>query len=346
MQKYNAIELLRLYFVGLIIAGHTKMAGAVSDIMGTTFLSTQGSRVNIFMLICGFFLFNSMKKHSDKTFWERFKRRCMRILPALILYKVLCTLILGMSAGAGFENLLSNLFMLNQNIGVDVPTITHVIWYVDVMFWVYLLYMAMFEIFAHKHALFITGILMIMSLVALFTNPNVNLHFQMATTYMDGGVLRGIAFIGMGILLAALPLQKQTKNNGLSVPPPTIFATFAEIISVAAVFAFPLLFDVPTKTLVLNHTLWAAVFVFLMTRQYGYLSRIMNSWTCVGKLSKYCYEVYVFQYFAILLGGKWLSPRSFPILSVFGVIIFAFIIGIAVKELFDKRIVQKYLIKE
>lgn len=226
MKKYASIELLRLYFLCLMIVLHTIMVEDVAHIMGHTFMHTMGSRVNIFMLICGFFLYRSFIKHSDKTFWERFQHRCIRILPALILYKVLCTLIFGASVGAGFENLLSNLFMLNQNIGVDVPTITHIIWYVDVMFWVYLFYMAVFCLFTRERALLTTGILIIPSLVILFTNVNVNFHFRMAAPYLDGGVLRGIAFIGMGILLSAIPFdrKKLTKNNDL-LPPPCIRAS-------------------------------------------------------------------------------------------------------------------------
>lgn len=329
-KKFYSIEFLRVWFLILIIIGHSKMQSAVVETFGNNALSTMGSRVNIFMLICGFFLFLSLQKQTN--FWDKFKHRIWRILPVLCLYKILATIFI-------YPQLLpfslSNLFILNQNIGIMTPTITHIIWYVDVMFWVYLLYLALFSFYERQKAIFSTCIMTLLSLMILFTNNNINLHFEPAYAFLDGGILRGIAFIGMGILLAALPNRKIYISKTIA-----IFATIIEIISLIMAISYPMFINYMNSGVSFNHVLWVALFVFLMTREYGWFSKKLNNCSWIYPLSKNCYEIYVFQLFAIMAAEKWLSPNQHPWLSILGMLFFAILLGKSV-YLFYSRPIKK-----
>lgn len=331
--KYYSIELLRVYFLILIIFGHTMMRPVFDSVFGLSFLDTMGSRVDIFMLICGFFLFKSLVKHPDATLGQSIKHRCIRILPVLLLYKLLFLLIFRHGDMSYF---LSDAFMLNQNIGIDITTNRHIIWYVDVMFWVYLFYLALFKILKRHAALLITTIIMLASLVILMSGNNINLHFTMATKYLDGGLLRGFAFIGMGILLANIPTVK-IKDTTLN----KIIFTILETASLFLIIAYPLFFNLVTKGIALNHVLIAVCFVYLMVSQYGWLSRKLNNFSGIRHVSKYCYEIYVFQFLAITLGQKWLSPNQAPFLTAIGTVIIAYIFGVLAHNLYQKPLAKK-----
>lgn len=263
---------------------------------------------------------------------ELIKRRCLRILPVLILYKILCVIFLGESGAY----ILSNIFMLNKNIGIDIPTLTHIIWYVDVMFWVYLFYLVLFYLIKQEKALFLTTILMLCSLMILFSNENINFHFSYAAPYLDGGLLRGIGFIGMGILLANLPALKEPTNKKSK-----FLISIFEVISLINVFFYPLFFGTITKGVALNHVLWAALFIFLFSNERGWVSQKLNKRSKIKYVSKYAYEIYVFQLFAITLSHKWLSPNQHPFLTAVGTVLLAYVFGVLVHEIYQKRIVGK-----
>ena len=227
---------------------------------------------------------------------------------------------------SGHSYFLTNLMMLNANIGISIPTISHIVWYVDVMFWCYLFYAALFAMVDKTKALFATSILMFLSLMMLFTSQDVNLHFQLLNnTFIDGGVLRCFAFMGMGILLSVIP------NNNDNNTSKSYLLSLVEFLSLVMVFLYPG-FVKHDSGMVLNHVLWAVVFIFLAQKEYGYVFSFLNKQSWINYVSKYCYETYVFQLFAITLGTKWFSPHQAPILTGFGIIILSFVFGKIVKD--------------
>ncbi len=321
MKKLYSIELLRVYFLIFIIIIHSATQNAFIPIFGNNILHSMGARVDIFMLICGFFLMNSYN-NKDMSLKERIVYRIKRILPALLSYKILAFFILHNN-----KYLLSDLFILNKNIGIDIHSLSHVIWYIDVMFYVYLFYLTLLYITNKISFTFITSIISIISMVILFSHDNVNMHMQMANSFLDGGVLRCFAFMGMGILLYMIPKCKIKLNNMGKY----MFTMF-EFVLLAIAFAYPAMHRYVNKEMVLNYVLWMAIFIYCMRQEYGYLSKFLNKQSWIKNISKYCYEIYVFQVFAIMLGEKIMSVNSYPYMTTVVILVIAFIFGKSFKD--------------
>ena len=213
MKRLYSIEWLRIWFTALIILCHTAYYNLITNFFHGHSVLSGSTYTDVFFLISGFFIFISLQNAKDESIIQVIKHRCLRLLPALWLYKILCVILLSYK----FKYLPTDLIMFNKNVGIDVQTNTHIIWFVDVLFWVNIFYITLYFSCKNKiHFFFLTTLIMYFSLVILFSHDNINFHFQMATIYLDGGVLRGLAFVGLGIIVASLP-----KCPTLSSPPLT-----------------------------------------------------------------------------------------------------------------------------
>ena len=329
MKKLYSIEFVRVYFLCFIILIHTSVISSFDSVSTFAYniFHSLGSRVDIFMLICGFFLYRSLE-HRNPDFLTVLKHRAKRILPALLCYKLLVMLFLN----EGTHYFLTNLMILNKNIGISLPTISHVIWYVDVMFWSYLFYSALFIIFDKKKSFFTTALIMFVCLMLLFTSSNVNLHFEMLNQgWIDGGVLRCLAFMGMGILLSGLPVIKNENKSYIM--------SIVEICSLIMLFIYPGLVK-HDSGMVLNHVLWAVIFIYLAVGEYGFFLQWLNKQAWINHISKYCYEIYVFQYFAILLGQKYFLPILSPWATGGLIVVLSFFLGFVFKDFIEPAILR------
>ncbi len=340
MKKYYSIEFLRVWLLFLIILSHTAMVnyyGSLSAFFGKV-LYSMGTHVDIFLLICGFFLFKSVNKENT-SFWPVLKHRMLRLLPALVFCK-LCIMIF---LNHGLDYALTNLTMLNANIGIYVPTISHIIWFVDAMFWCWIFYAALFILFDKKKSLFSTALISFAALMMLFLGKNVDVHFHtLGFLLIDGGLLRCLSFMGMGILLSAIPLSI-SNNSDNKVSKSYAFAAF-ELLVVVMAFLYPG-FVVRDTGMVLNHVLWAALFVFLAVREYGLVFKFLNKQKWVSYVSKYCYEIYVFQLFAIIIGQRYLFPQKAPILTGLAIVVLSFGFGKLFKDYVEPAIFKVLNIK-
>ena len=102
------------------------------------------------------------------------------------------------------------------------------------------------------------------------------------------------------------------------------------------------------KEMVLNYILWMIIFIYCMRQEFGCLSKFLNKQSWIENISKYCYEIYVFQMFAIILGNKFYSVYGHPYITTVCTLIIAFVFGKCFKDYIEpniKKIPRLFLAK-
>ncbi len=326
--KYlNNIGFFRIVFSLVIVYGHIIDHFLIPQFGRQLFFCnlikpinfTYGYLCDAFFIISGFFMFFSYKKNSN--FDSIVLTKIARLWPVLY-FSLLCAFILSLfdlMHFRTFSNFIA-LFCLNVPIGISSNNLSA--WYVDVLFWGYILYYSLFKLLDQRKSFYVTTLITFFCYSYLFTNLSSKLpcsHFM----------IRGIAGMGLGYLTAIFYISHENLINKKNNTQP--------LYSILELVALSLL----TKTTITKGTdsaflivLICFYFLFLdFLFKKGILSYIFDS-HIVSFLSKYCFSLFLMQDMVFPVTNKLLwtnadyGTTQYPILSILGGIFLCIITGI------------------
>lgn len=202
MVRNNSIEALRFLFSIMIAWGHfyyQQLAPLWKLKMNfPTYLC-----VDYFFIISGYFLYTSFKK--DENLSDFIKKRIIRLwpLPAFIMLLYYILHLCGKTDFHYTENILSLFFMQNIGITFRFPQ-NGATWFISVLFFVSIFYWYLIDHYEKKNVFFIIALLVYFSFSFMIaqTHGHVVQSIEAYPNGLNKGIVRGVAEIGLGILIA------------------------------------------------------------------------------------------------------------------------------------------------
>ena len=199
--RYYCIDCLRCFLCMTIVFFHIvhgAIQGYCSDVRIYDILYQRldwaNEGVNCFLIIGGFFLYDSYIKHHEKPFFIFFWMRFFRIWPVLAFSVVISFFFWKMK----FENALFELTLLNcTGISLIYKGIT---WYVAPFFWSSVLLMSILRLFEKKAPLII-GILCYFGFLVNINYTNGGSGREVVFSTISLGITHCLAGLALGILI-------------------------------------------------------------------------------------------------------------------------------------------------
>ena len=257
------VEFLRIFFTIGIVCNHFFVW---LDIKNVGFYG-----VEFFFILSGYFLLFTYRP--DKSLFEFIKQKFVRFVPLTIFG---CMLM-------GSFSWIKGVFFL-QNTGLvfgfiaDVPA-----WYLGVLFWVLLFYRGMLQCFDRKVCNFLIGVISFVTCVVCVQGGGDVENLLLG--YFPHALLRGVACVGMGCLLAGVCIRSNEslfKNRWYSLFEACVLVWC--MVSIFVPFSF-------MNSMVLFCISQIAV-LWLFIRKRGCVSRFFEKPWCVI-MSRYCLSVYL-----------------------------------------------------
>ena len=164
--------------------------------------------VELFFIISGFLLYKNKVNYIEKDIKSILAKR-LRSFYLLYLFVIIGQIFL--NNFPSFADFFSSLFMLGD-IGLGKRFNYGALWFLGVYVYCFIFYVLIFKTFQVKQALFIIGIIMIVTLCSMYTfSPGhaLNRTYEVTIGPFQFGLLRGIAGIGIGILCASVSSAEQ-----------------------------------------------------------------------------------------------------------------------------------------
>lgn len=358
-KKYYNIEFVRFIFSLLIVYYHILHSNIMNYTNGNSIYQIladyscyAGFIVECFLILGGYFLFNTFVKKPDLD-WKHFAFNKIARLWPVLAFSIIIGIIFFHSKI--YPSIFNILFLQCIGISLEYKGIT---WYVSPFFWGTLFYFALLKSIRFNLANLLIAIITYFSYVI-----NIN--------YCDGGFGRGVIYqiidlsllrvlggLGLGYLLGLF----------ISVLPPTNIlenihskhTTFIQtvIFSIAEIgtLIFLLLYFMYSKIAYKNHFIIVIAFIILLyclIQGHGIMSQALNTLKVMGSLGKYAYSIYIMQQtaFYILQKSLWKSTvfvTSHVFLCIGISIIFCVIIGMLTYHLVEYPVYnlfyQKYMV--
>lgn len=251
--------------------------------------------VEYFFVIAGFFMFIKIDKNGD-TF-KFIKSRYLRLAPLVIVFVILSAIFSIFVKGWSFSfdgNILT-LFLL-QAVGFTKTTtqgcvVNGALWFVSVLFWCSIFYFYLYKLLDKKWFNFIVWLLVIVSYSILLHATNFTLKAITENVYhfINLGVLRGLAGIGLGYFVAMVYksgfLQQGNKKYN-------IIYSMLEI-GLVVFFIYFMFFcsHIPSKNALVYVICFTILFYLFLLRK-GVVSKFLNN-KIFGNFGKYAYSIYI-----------------------------------------------------
>lgn len=307
-KKLNNIEFLRFAFAVCIVYFHI-LHSAIIPYTGENsvyqYLAEQSKYtkyiVECFFMISGYFLYQSIQRHPDRTAGGFVFRRVIRLWPVLACSTILSVIFMKKSVCSGLINLC---FLQSTSLATDWKGLN---WYVSAFFFAEIFYFMLYK--AMKN---ISGRRLFFCLLVYF-GYSLNImttdgEFGRKVVYgvFSLALARAVAGVGLGCLVGEIFETIQNRKTDLK-----IFCkkrTMVLLISILEIMSLLLLVSdfFAGKTAPKNQfivvILFCILFLCMLTRK-GIFSRIVScSRLCA--LGKYAYSIYVMQETAFLLMKK------------------------------------------
>ncbi len=337
------INFFRILFTFVIIYGHI-----IQHWMMTKFGSMEffkhllkhtsynfGYICEMFFIISGFFMFYTFSRNT--TFKSFIVNKIARLWPVIAFSVLVCFILslLGIITYDKYGNItallfLSNSFIINHNnIGSA--------WYINVLFWTFILYFTLFKIIKPENRIPVVGIIVFIVYSILFNKE----HLYASPKLMGGGItyylLRGIAGMGWGYLIACL--YSSWSLSSVVTLRQKIFYGILECYLLFLIYKWTIVKSIPQAVVILVF-LFSVLFILFLA-QRGFLSRLLNNDICF-KFGQYCFSIYLVQDFMyqILYKVLWSNPHigvlKYPVLNIFLGMLFVGIAGIIVYYIIEK----------
>lgn len=312
---YN-IDFLRFIFAIIIVYFHilhSNIMEFISDIPNVEVYqylriscSSAGIIVEGFLIIAGFFLFQSFYNHPKLNFLDFAKNKIARLWPVLAFSLILSVIFFKMQI---ITAIINGCFL--QCIGVTLAY-KGINWYISSFFWAIIFYFYILKTFDKKYARLIIVLCIYFSIVG-----NIN-HFQGSfgretfANFFNAGLMRALAGIGIGYFIGEYQESLKYKIN-------TYSSKYIQWLSGGVYSAIEILCLYFLISHFLFHSLkYQNQLIFLIVfstllicfiKQKGIISKLLNNnfW---GWCGKYSYSIYAMQQisFNIMKKSLWRLP--------------------------------------
>ena len=340
MQKLKNIECFRFIFAIVIaymhmIIGWHKLYPANDSI---TYLASAAGWGNIcvdfFFIIAGYFLYYSIEKTSD--IFSLAVHKLKRLYP-VFAFSIIAPMLIHKFH---ISEIILNLLLL-QNTGICLTKgINVAAWFVSALFLISIFYAFIIKIFSERQRLFIILISTFCS-YSILVQENCFYPKEMVTPILTSGILRAVAGIGCGYLLAVFYKRSSKSlcrffNSNFYTK---IILSIVEIILSGTIIYL----IISGKHLLKNPFALIVLFVFLfilLLSKSGFLSRLLENDISVF-LGKYAYSIYLMQAFYNILARNFLwgwglyAPESLS-LAIFLNILNYIILGVITYHVVEK----------
>ncbi len=273
------LDFLRIVFTFVIIAYHfIRQLGFWND--------SGGYAVEFFFVLSGFLLVYTFNPHvSVLTF---FKKKVIRFVPVITVSGIAVCFWLGQFK----PTLLNNIFLVP--IAEQLPVL--VAWYINVLVWVSLLYFTLFKYVSRPIACLIIGILTFLAINAMLASSLwlTFAHLGPRGTFgylLNGGLLRGIAGMGFGCLLAQ-SLISHPQTNTVSSTKATFYYTLAELCILGWLIGAMYIRQIYVGPFAL--LIGFTILIYLFVKKQGIISRILDK-PYYSKIARYTLCIYLMQ---------------------------------------------------
>jgi len=346
-EKFKNVEFLRFIFAVIIVLFHFRTSVKGYDGLDLIFPTLKHCSVCVdyFFIMAGFFLFKNFNKNAD-TFKFAIKK-FFRLTP-LIWFSIICYFILSIISKYHFypeNHILRALLLSNIGFAPKVEA-TNIHWFVPVLFWAMLFYFYIAKIFDKKYLNLIIWIIVIFSLsgylnISDFTPHGNTVNFY---TFINKGVLRGLAGLGVGYFINMLFETDFLKKCSYKLK---IFISLTEIGVISFIIHFMLFSKrLPGQSAFL-YTVMFSILFFLFLRKQGIISKLLeNNFSLI--LGASSYSIYIIhpviqRYFKYLIykPNKELVT-SHPLIYIIAMVICGIITGFVVHYFVENK-VNKYI---
>ncbi len=322
--RFKNIEFLRFMFAVITVYFHIYHSNIVRFVGENQLYKTlldgcgqAGLAVEMFLIIAGFFFFQSINKRKEQSCLDFALNKIARLWPVLA-FSVLCAGILSIFGilKFNFNTQLINLLMLN-NIGINLDY-RGITWFIAPFFWVMVLFFYFLKNWKIEKADFIIALLVYFSLVVKINYGHGHIGGRNTLFYfLSGGVMRCIIGLGLGYFIGKF--YNRVKNC------PVIFKTKVSkitkyvLVSATEIYCFSFLIYrfLIRQASYPNDIIFLIVFsimFFLFLIKQGFLSRLLEN-NISDFLGKYSYSIYVMQQTAFLLLGVFVWKHQAFILN-------------------------------
>lgn len=350
MQKIRNIEALRFIFATVIVYYHIlhdnlfKFYRDFEQLQVYRDLCLDADLiVELFFIIAGFFLYKTYEKYKNDSFFVLGLNKFFRLWP-VFAFSILCCYILHLCNFIGFNGYREFLdLLLMQNNGIS-KNFAGINWFVSSLFWAFIFYFILLKNCSKNITNSIIAVITYFSYVGL-----VHLGFGRAVVndFLSLGVLRGIAGLGLGYLLA-LFIENLSKIK-INIKTPKILTYI--IASTVEIYCLGFLLYNFTAHRMSYRNPMIFVFVFsilliLFVQKKGLLSNLFDNNISVF-LGKYSYSIYIMQQVTFYLMQNSIWENESFVLNHINVclacsIIISILVGVVTYYLIEKPCINFY----
>ena len=306
MIKYNYfIDIIKFLSVFPILIRHmfydfiTKTQKGNESILNiANHLGNGAFCVDIFFVISGFLLFESYKKNTDLSVFDFVKKRLLRLAPLYILsltFVYIFNLNYFDTKFIHFNDYIYQIFFA-QSTGLNVPgdMFNPYAWYVCVLFWCSVFLYLLFRAFDRKKLELFLFIMAFVFYTIISQHNIVSAHREIYYSLINGGILRALAGMSIGVIISNCNLKKENNSNLFSF----VFFSLCEIILFVVLYSKIFYYHQENYMLLLINFV---VLFILLIKQKGILSCLFNK---LKFKDKYGYSIYLFQWGIYLFLNK------------------------------------------
>lgn len=308
--KVHSIEFLRTFFCLTVIFYHVTMGSIIPYTNGNAFykwcssaFANSGFVVECFFIISGYFLMASMRKRPDEGALQFLASKFRRLWPVFLVSTIITQL---MTYGIWTDTVINSLFLQMTGLTFSFRGTN---WYVSAMFWSLVFYFLLFKCVGCRYRRCFAVLLISWAAYAINMQTHAPVGFgrEVALGFLSLGLLRGIAGVGLGILINEFVEEVRPRFVGRLDWRVVLLSTALELLA-ASLLIGHLFFRGWTCKSHFILVVAFAVLLPLLVLQAGLVSRLLNH-RALGVLGKYTYSMYVMQQagFWILQKTLWLD---------------------------------------
>lgn len=348
---YYHIDLLRVILAVIVVFYHILrsniipyVSNPIYETIGYNMQLSGGAIVQFFFLFSGFFMYLSFQRNSQKSVFQYTCDRFVRLWPVFIFAFI--------AESVTYNNLDWQYILVNgallQCTGISFDN-TGILWYVSPLFFVSIFYYAILKNFSYKHSSFIISIISFFAFAFMINYNGGSLNGRQTVFYVINlGLTRGVAFVGLGILLCMFHsnLCHIMQDIEFSKSVNNVFFICKTVVEVLAIIFFYKYFfeNMVLRNDIIYVIIFSLFFLSIISNKSPF--SIVFNHSFFASWGKYTYSIYVMQQtcFNILKKTLWnistFIDRPWLVLSISTV--FCILIGILVYYLVEKPCVKLY----
>ncbi len=348
LSRYSNIDFIRFIFSVIIVYFHILHANILPYTNGQnlyvdlqTMTQGAGRIVEGFLLMAGFFLYQSYQKHRTKSFFEFTLDKLARLWP-VYAFSVLLSIFFYKSSP---ESIILDLcFLRCTGISMDYKGIT---WYIGPFFWSCLIIFAVLKYFDSRKTPILLATMAYLGYCVNLNSTHGGLGRETIFSFLSLGMLRILSGLCVGCLLAIFlkSCKKYYIPKHANLRTTVIIISIIELVTLGILLSYFLIGKPQFNNAFATIIIFIAYFTCALNNT-GLISKLTNH-KFFSFMGKYAYAIYVMQQssFFILSKTLWtkcefLYAHTYRALVIS--IIFSVLLGIAVYHLIEQPAIKVY----